>query len=220
MDFMQDRKRLAQQKADAWSKRNQSAFEGLLNVNQFMPITGDIQSGLLAAQDLGQGNYDSAALNALGLLPFVPALGGTTKTLYRGLSQPYNPEVKNTIEWFSETPELAKKYGENIITKNIEKPFNAFDFGFRDYMTEVKKNDVLSRVKQGVIDSFNNKNIDKETALNQIKKLESLKDSKDDFKKVHEWISQNPEIAKILKKAKYDAISHIEQGSQTYGILK
>lgn len=65
-----------QKKADAWSKRNLSAFEGLLNVNQFLPVTGDIQSGILAAQDVKQGNYGSAALNSLGLLPFIPALGG------------------------------------------------------------------------------------------------------------------------------------------------
>ena len=45
-------------------------------VNSFMPISGDIQSGLLAAQDVKQGNYGSAALNSLGLLPFIPAMGG------------------------------------------------------------------------------------------------------------------------------------------------
>lgn len=50
-------------------------------VNSFMPISGDIQSGLLAAQDVKQGNYGSAALNSLGLLPFIPAMGGIIKTI-------------------------------------------------------------------------------------------------------------------------------------------
>jgi hypothetical protein len=70
---------LTKEQIDAWSKRNKGAFEGLLNVNQFMPVTGDIQSGIMAGQDLSQGNYGSAALNAVGLLPFVPALGGVIK---------------------------------------------------------------------------------------------------------------------------------------------
>ena len=72
---------LTKEQIDAWNKRNQGAFEGLLNVNQFMPVTGDIQSGVMAGQDISQGNYGSAALNAVGLLPFVPALGGMTSSV-------------------------------------------------------------------------------------------------------------------------------------------
>jgi hypothetical protein len=49
-----------------------------LFANSFAPVTGDIQSGVMAAQDVAKGNYGSAALNAAGLLPFVPALGAIT----------------------------------------------------------------------------------------------------------------------------------------------
>lgn len=49
------------------------------NVNQFLPVSGDIQSGIMAGQDLKKGNYGSAALNALGVLPFIPAMGGVLK---------------------------------------------------------------------------------------------------------------------------------------------
>ena len=66
-------------RAKDWSARNRAAFGGILDVNQYLPVTGDIQSGILAAQDLGEGAYGSAALNALGLLPFVPAMGGVVK---------------------------------------------------------------------------------------------------------------------------------------------
>ena len=59
---------------EEWSKRNRQALQGLLNINQFLPVTGDIQSGLLAAQDVRDKNYGSAALNALGVLPFIPGL--------------------------------------------------------------------------------------------------------------------------------------------------
>jgi hypothetical protein len=72
---------LTKEQADAWSKRNKQAVGGLLDVNQFIPVSGDIQSGIMAGQDLSQGNYGSAALNAVGLLPFVPSLAGTIKNV-------------------------------------------------------------------------------------------------------------------------------------------
>tara|TARA_B110000908_G_scaffold172331_1_gene239099 strand:+ start:529 stop:1848 length:1320 start_codon:yes stop_codon:yes gene_type:complete len=57
-----------------------SLLDAAENINNFMPVTGDIQAGLLGMQDLKNGNYGSAALNGLGLLPFVPALGGMIKS--------------------------------------------------------------------------------------------------------------------------------------------
>lgn len=40
---------------------------------------GDVASGLLAVDDLRKGNYGDAALNGIGLLPFVPAMGGIVR---------------------------------------------------------------------------------------------------------------------------------------------
>jgi len=42
----------------------------------FTPVVGDIMSGYDAVQAARQGNYGEAALNAIGLLPFVPSLAG------------------------------------------------------------------------------------------------------------------------------------------------
>lgn len=56
--------------------QNRMAVDRLLTANSFAPITGDIQSGILAANDLRNGDYGSAALNGIGMLPFVPSLGG------------------------------------------------------------------------------------------------------------------------------------------------
>ena len=48
----------------------------LLDVVSTVPNpVGDVASGLLAAQDVSKGNYGTAALNSLGLLPFVPSMG-------------------------------------------------------------------------------------------------------------------------------------------------
>lgn len=46
---------------------------------------GDVISGLLAVDDLRKGDYGSAALNSLGLVPFVPAMGGMTKNWRTGM---------------------------------------------------------------------------------------------------------------------------------------
>lgn len=53
--------------------------DAALFANSFAPVTGDIQSGVMAAQDLAKGNYGMAALNAIGLLPFIPSMGGVIK---------------------------------------------------------------------------------------------------------------------------------------------
>lgn len=61
-------------------------LRGLLNYNnlrqgaEYASMTptplGDVASGLLAVDALRQGNYGDAALNAVGLLPFVPGMAG------------------------------------------------------------------------------------------------------------------------------------------------
>lgn len=94
-------------KSKEWSKRNLSAFEGLLNVNQFLPVTGDIQSGIMAAQDVKKGNYGSAALNSLGLLPFIPAMGGVLKDINPLRSWMPNPRGG----WTNDKIEKALKSG-------------------------------------------------------------------------------------------------------------
>lgn len=111
---------LTKEQIDAWNKRNQSAFQGLLNVNQFVPVTGDIQSGVMAAQDVKKGNYGSAALNAVGLLPFIPALGGITawhgspatfeKFDLGKIGSGAGNEYYGRGVYFTESPELAKSY--------------------------------------------------------------------------------------------------------------
>lgn len=60
---------------------------GLLDVASAVPTpVGDVASGLLAAQDVSKGNYGSAALNALGLLPFIPSMGGVLKNVNKEIS--------------------------------------------------------------------------------------------------------------------------------------
>jgi len=62
---------------------------------------GDVASGLLAAQDVSKGNYGTAALNALGLLPFVPSMGGVIKGKL-SVDNPHGSWLEGKKEYSSE----------------------------------------------------------------------------------------------------------------------
>ena len=114
---------LMQQKAQDWSNRNAQALGMIGDVNQFIPVTGDIQSGVQAASDIKNKKYASALLNSIGLLPFVPAMGGTIakkvpEFIYHGTS----PKAAKAIEkqgfdigksadggiWFTSDPNIGE----------------------------------------------------------------------------------------------------------------
>lgn len=59
----------------------QNSLRNAAELASMMPNpVGDIASGGLALSDLINGDYGGAALNGVGLLPFVPAMGGMIKT--------------------------------------------------------------------------------------------------------------------------------------------
>ena len=167
-----------------------------------------------------------AALKGIG--PMVGAMGAMKNVgsnaqvlptmLYRGLDRPNDPSRVNPIDWFSESRDLAEKYGNNIISREKSSAMTPADLGFRDYMTEVKKDDVLDRVKRAVIDRFSSGALDKETAMRNVDKIEDMRGG-NDFKRVHEWVSGDPSIPSILRESGYDSLSHVENGTQTYGLL-
>jgi predicted GNAT family acetyltransferase len=90
---------------------NVDLVENAKFVNSFMPISGDIQSGIQAIDDVKNKKYASALLNSVGLLPFVPALGGIlenaklTKKIGEGINE-YKKDFGNTkIEYYHYKPE-------------------------------------------------------------------------------------------------------------------
>jgi hypothetical protein len=93
-----------------------------MQANQYIPVSGDIQSGILAANDLSQGNYSSAALNAVGLLPFIPSLG-TVKNVNSNDINIIRDSFKNAVieNRKLKTPETLSKLNELRETlKNAE----------------------------------------------------------------------------------------------------
>jgi hypothetical protein len=98
----------------------------LLDVVSTVPNpVGDVASGLLAAQDVSKGNYGTAALNALGLLPFVPSMAGivskdVAKSINMPVTLPKSDEFINAVRGTqnaSITPE-----GLNMSLVRYQKP--------------------------------------------------------------------------------------------------
>jgi hypothetical protein len=98
----------------------------LLDVISTVPNpVGDVASGLLAAQDVSKGNYGSAALNSLGLLPFVPSMAGivskdVAKSINMPVTLPKSDEFINAVRGTqnaSITPE-----GLNMSLVRYQKP--------------------------------------------------------------------------------------------------
>ena len=137
--------------------------------------------------------------------------------MYRGIEGEYDPGFRQSVEWWAENKDLAAGYGSNVIQKPIQ-PINPVDLGFRDYRTEVRGSDVAERVQRAITDRFQSGHIDREAALGLFADAAKLR-SVDGFKQAHQWIN-SPEVADILQKAGFDSISHVEKGSQTYGLLR
>ena len=79
------------------------AAKGLLG---FTPVVGDAISGYDAVQSARQGDYLGAALNGVGMLPFVPSLGYTIHKMgdIKILEEPTREMVKNLAD--------KSRYGE------------------------------------------------------------------------------------------------------------
>lgn len=54
-------------------------YEAALDLATNIPVAGDLLSGALALRDAAKGEWGSAGMNALGVLPFVPSMGGVIK---------------------------------------------------------------------------------------------------------------------------------------------
>lgn len=95
--------------------------KGLL---QFVPGPGDAISGYDAIQSAKQGNYGEAALNGVGLLPFIPALGGLT--VFHGSPHKFSKFDMSKIGtgegaqayghglYMAESPKVAKEYADKL----------------------------------------------------------------------------------------------------------
>lgn len=80
----------AQTGAMAYTRANQPASPELTkDVLSFLPGIGDAISGYDAVQSAKEGDWIGAGLNGIGLLPFVPAMGGVINPIKRQAKEAY-----------------------------------------------------------------------------------------------------------------------------------
>ena len=103
--------------------KNPQTKEAMNFLTGFVPGASDVQSGLMAAQDIKNQKYASALLNGLGMLPIIPALGGMIKKIDKideitglplnadGTVTLYHHTNKNAAEQIAKTGKL-KSAGE------------------------------------------------------------------------------------------------------------
>lgn len=146
--------------------------------------------------------------------------------VYRGVTTRYD-DTKNpkNIIWVSTSEDHAKMYATKkgeVTAFSINKIANTLDLGFRSSETEVKLFEIISRIKDSILDLFERNKINEDLVRRLFDQAESIKIS--GYKKVYEWMYV-PEILDIIKKAGFNIIRQNE-GMQyhsgdiiTYGIL-
>lgn len=77
------------------------------------PGIGDAMSGYDTVKSAAEGNYGEAALNGVGLLPFVPAMGGVIKFPGGMIKADRSAAIKNMAEDFASQLN-AKKFNATV----------------------------------------------------------------------------------------------------------
>ena len=81
---------------------NQRTVDAMKGMFGLLPAgAGDVASGLLAADDVRRGDYMNAALNGVGVLPFIPSMAGMVKgkgdDIAKAIRQPTKYEQAHEI---------------------------------------------------------------------------------------------------------------------------
>ena len=145
-------------------------------------------------------------------------------TFYRGIHGEFDIQHQNKSHIVFITPdrEYARAYADSDshvyeVQANLQ---NGFNFGFRTLSTEVQLKDIKTRIKHGIMKSYENKTVSKDQALSAINVLDSI--DKEGFNRVWEWYMEVPELSNVLLMAGYDHIVGLEgTGNNTigYGVL-
>lgn len=141
---------------------------------------------------------------------------------YRGLTSVFSKSVqdKSHITWVTSDKEYAKLYATDVMLQYNLKTGNNFKFGFRTLETEVKFEEVKSRVLRGITQAFSKKLVGKEIAYKLFEDIDNI--DLIGYKRVWEWYMKEPRLAQALLKCGYDFIEAVEGDNNdvpTLGIL-
>jgi len=148
-----------------------------------------------------------------------------TEVVYRGLEQEFNINEHNNSNVIFVTPsiELATAYSDSPdhVYKFEVVLGRGFNFGFRTLSTEVKWDDIQSRLQRGIMSAYTDKQIDKETAM-QLYDVLDTGGNKTKMVAAWKWYMSVPLICDVLRKAGYDHIVGYEGSNNNiiaYGVL-
>ena len=147
-------------------------------------------------------------------------------TVYRGVTGKYDASHRQDIIWVSTSKNHAQMYatetGEVVQFRLNKSRLNELDLGFRASETEVKFDEIRSRLVKSIMILFEKGKLNEKNARDVLDSLNSLKMT--GHKQVWEWMHV-PKILDIIKKAGFNVIVQREGLSRhkgdtiTYGVL-
>lgn len=150
------------------------------------------------------------------------------QNFYRGIVGKFSEKVQKAshVIWVTQDRAYAEQYassGDKNSSALLQYELDlktGFNFGFRTLDTQVKFEEVLSRVRRGITDAFRQKLVQKDVAHATYDSLDELERS--GYKRVWEWYMAEPKLADSLLKCGYTHIEALEGTSnsiRTVGIL-
>ncbi len=120
-------------KSDRQIPGEEMNIRGLLDLATNIPVVGDALSGGMAVYDAARGDYPSAAMNALGVLPFIPSFGGVIKSVRPSKFGKIPDEISAMKSGGLDKSELWQNYSDRagLINKNMDMtiyPLNNGDY--------------------------------------------------------------------------------------------
>lgn len=156
-------------------------------------------------EDFQEDNAENAVKN--GFLPHIH---------YRGLTQPHDPNHDNHITWVSTNAEHASEYASshNINSKPNVTPLyikasNPVNLGYRVSHTDTTDKELIDRVKNKIMDAYQNKQTDLHTAKKAFDIVDKVP-TENTYKKAWEWRDSIPEVKHTLKMVGYDSFEDSE----------
>ena len=141
---------------------------------------------------------------------------------YRGLSQTHSDTHSQPYIWTSPEPSHAAEYayGDTKSQPNILKVFvknnSPVHLGYRTSSVSTTFADVKDRVKGRILNAYQNKQTDLDTAKTAFNTVDSLPD-REGHKDVWHWRENTPEFRHALSSVGYDSLQDTESnGHETY----
>lgn len=134
---------------------------------------------------------------------------------YRGMTVGHSDTHKQPYIWTSPEPSHAAEYAykdldsQSNIMKVFVKHNKPVHLGYRNSVISTPFKDIKDRVKQRILDAYQNKQTDIDTAKKAFNTVDTLP-NKDGYKNVWEWRESTPQFKDALASVGYDSLHDTE----------